>query len=97
MGKVSILTEVFGIKSESEMKDTLQDFIRKWGALHSLLLDNAKSEVGNAVKDILPAYNIKELQTEPHHPNQNPAERRIQEVKKLVNWILDHTGAPECL
>ena len=92
-----MLTEAFGMKTENEMKDTLQDFIRKWGAPHSLLSDNAQSEIGHAVKEILRAYNIKDLQTEPHHPNQNPAERRIQEVKKLVNWILDHTGAPECL
>ena len=55
VGKVSILTKVFGMKSENEMKDTLQDFIRKWGALHSLLLDSAKSEVGNAVNTILHA------------------------------------------
>ena len=92
-----MLTEVFGMKTESEMKDTLQDLIRKWGARHSLLSDNAKSEVSQTVKDILQVYNIKDLQTEPHHPNQNPTEQRIQEVKKLVNWILDHTGAPECL
>ena len=97
VGKTSMLTEAFGMKSENEMKDTLQDFIRKWGAPHSLLSNNAKSEIGNAVREILRAYNIKDLQTEPHHPNQNPAERRIQEVKKMVNWILDHTGAPECL
>ena len=67
------------------------------GGAHSLLSDNAKSEIGHAVQEILRAYNIKDLQTEPHHPNQNPAEHRIQEVKKLVNQILDHTGAPECL
>ena len=32
VGKTSMLTEVFGMKTENEMKDTLQDFIRKWGA-----------------------------------------------------------------
>ena len=31
VGKTSMLTEAFGMKSENEMKDTLQDFIRKWG------------------------------------------------------------------
>ena len=97
LGKTSMLTEGFGMKTENKMKDTLQDLIRKWGAPHSLLSDNAKAEVSQAVKDILRAYNIKDLQTEPHHPNQNLAEQRIQEVKKLVNGILDHTGAPECL
>ena len=68
VGKTSMLTEAFGMKSENEMKDTLQDFIRKWGALYSLLSDNAKSELGCAVQEILQAYNIKDLQTEPHHP-----------------------------
>ena len=40
-------------------------------------------------------YNIKYLQTDPHHPNQNPAERRLQEVKKTVLTIMDRVGAPE--
>ena len=31
IGKTSILTEVFGMKSESQMRETLQDFIRKLG------------------------------------------------------------------
>ena len=97
VGKTSILTEVFGIKSESQMGETLQDFIRKWGAPHFLLSDNTKSELSNTVLDILCKYNIKDIQTEPHHPNQNPMEHWIQEVKKTVNGILDKTGAPECL
>ena len=32
VGKTSMLTEAFGMKSENEMKDTLQDFNRKWAA-----------------------------------------------------------------
>ena len=64
-----MFTEAFGMKTENEMKDTLQDFIRKWGAPHLLLSDNAQAEVSKAVKDILRTYNIKDMQTEPHHPN----------------------------
>jgi len=85
------------MNSENQMGETLQDFIRKWGAPHSLLSDNAKSEIGKTVLEILRKYNFKDMQTEPHHPNQNPAERRIQEVKKMVNSILDKTNAPENL
>ncbi len=97
VGKSSYLTEVFGMQKESSMSDTLNDFIRKWGAPYALLSDNAKSELSNAVKEILRKYNIKDLQTEPHHPNQNPAERRIQEIKKTANTVMDRSGAPGCL
>ena len=72
-------------------------FIRKWGAPSGLLSDNARVEVGKAVKEVLRKYNIKDLQTEPHHPNQNPAERRIGELKQTTNIIMDRTGAPSCL
>ncbi len=75
VGKKSHLTEVFGMTTESQMSETLQDFIRKWGAPDALLSDNAKAEMSKAVKKILCEYGIMDLQTEPHHPNQNPAER----------------------
>ena len=80
VGKSSMITEVFGMQREGEgnVAITLQDMIRKWGAPYALLSDNAKSETGKEVKKILRKYNIKDLQTEPHHPNQNPAERRNQ-------------------
>jgi hypothetical protein len=94
VGKTSHLTVVFAMKTESQMADTLQDFIRQWGAPNGLLSDNSKTQTGAAVTDILRLYNIRDLQTEPHHPNQNLAERRIQEVKRTSNSILDRTGAP---
>ncbi len=97
VGKSSYLTEVFAMHRESSMSDTLSDFIRKWGAPYALLSDNAKSETSKAVKEILRKYNIKDLQTEAYHPNQNLAERRIQEVKKTVNMIMDRVGAPNHL
>ena len=64
------------------------------GGHHFLLSDNAQAEIDKAVTEILRKYNIKDMQTEPHHPNQNPAERRIQEVKKTSNMIMDRTGCP---
>jgi hypothetical protein len=42
-------------------------------------------------------YAIKDFQCEHHHQHQNPAERRIQQVKNLANQMLDRTGAPEYL
>ena len=90
----SQLTAVYPMKSESEMSNTLEDFIRQYGAPNGIFSDNAKAQVGRAVQEILRMYAIKDFQCEPHHQHQNPAERRIQEVKKLSNHMLDRTGAP---
>ncbi|MEL6802173.1 MAG: hypothetical protein AAFO91_00130, partial [Bacteroidota bacterium] len=95
VGRKSLLTDIFGMKTESQMPGALMDFIRKWGAGTGLFSDNAKSETSNAVRDILRMYNMRDLQSEPHQQNQNPAERRIQEVKATTNILLDRSGAPE--
>ena len=97
VGKKSHLTEVYGMTTESQMYKTLQDFIRKWGAPDALMSDNAKTQISQNVKRILREYGIKNHQTEPHHPNQNPAERRIQDIKNLSNTIMDRTNTPEDL
>ena len=47
-----------------------------------------------AVKQILIMYAIKDRQSEPEYQNQNPAERRIQEVKKMNDAVMDRTGTP---
>jgi hypothetical protein len=37
------------------------------------------------------------FQCEPHHQHQNYSERRIQEVEKLTNTLLDYSGYPPSL
>ena len=54
-------------------------------------------QTGVSFRKILRKYNIKSENTEPHHPQQNPAERRIQDVKRLSTKIMDRTGAPAYL
>jgi hypothetical protein len=39
-------------------------------------------------------YAINACQCEPHHQHQNYAERRFQEVKKLINTLLHCSGSP---
>jgi len=93
-GVDSLLTAVFPMRSETEMAGTLEDFIRTYGAPNSLFSDNAKAQIGRAVQEILRMYAIHDFQCEPHHQHQNFAERRIQEVKKIANNLLDRTGSP---
>ena len=59
-----------------------------------LISDWAQVEISNQVKEILCAYYIDDWQSEPHYQHQNFAEHRIQQLKTLVNTIMDHASAP---
>jgi hypothetical protein len=37
---------------------------------------------------------ISDWQSEPHHQHQNACERRIQDLKRMTNTVLDRTNAP---
>jgi hypothetical protein len=76
------------------MPGTLLDFICKLGAPNALFSDNAKVQTGKTVQSILRKYCIDDMQSEPHHQHQSPAECRIQDVKKVSNQIMDRTGTP---
>ena len=93
-GKESHLTEAFPMSSQTQFPQTFMDFIRKRGAPNALLSDGAKAELGKKVVDILRHYHIRDEQSEPYYQNQNPAERRIQDVKHITNSIMDRTGTP---
>jgi hypothetical protein len=98
VGVESLVTDAEGMKhSDKQFVNTLEDNIRKRGAMDKLISDRAQAEISNKVKDILRALHISDWQSEPHHQHQNFAERRIQEVKRISNTILDRTGAPPSL
>jgi hypothetical protein len=82
------------MRSEKDMPQTIHEWIRTYGAPNMLISDNAKVEIGKTVQDILRYYVIKDHQSEPNFQHQNYAERRIQELKRMLNTILDRTGAP---
>ena len=85
----------FPMSSESKQTPkTLEDFIRFYGAPRNLFNDNAKAKTSAKVQDILCHFSMGQYHLEPHQQNQNPAERRIQDIKKKINMFLDHTGSP---
>eukprot|EP00957_Ditylum_brightwellii_P117733 8981827-Ditylum_brightwellii.AAC.1 len=97
LGMSSKLTKVFGMKTENEGPDMFEDFIRDNGAPYALRSDNAKMQTGVNFRNTLHKYNIKSENTEPHNPQQNPAERCIQDVKRMHTKIMDRMGEPEFL
>jgi hypothetical protein len=95
VGLTSKFIATYAMKTESEGAETLSDFVRDYGAPYHIRSDNAKMETGHAFTAICRKYNIKQSTTEPHHPQQNPAERQIQDVKRQVNLIMDRVGCPD--
>jgi hypothetical protein len=77
-GCASIITAVYPMRRENNIAGTLENFICHHGAPNDLFSDNAKSQIGRAVQEILRMYAIKDFQCEPHYQPQNFAERLIQ-------------------
>ena len=94
VGTKTQVTDVYGIKTDKQFVNTLEDNIIQRGAPHKLLSDRAKVIISNKVLDILRTLCIGNWQSEPHQKQQNPAERRYQTIKNAANRIMDRTGAP---
>eukprot|EP00957_Ditylum_brightwellii_P129625 9888379-Ditylum_brightwellii.AAC.1 len=47
-GRKSLLTDIFGMKTELQIPGTLMYFICTWGAMKGLLHDNAKAQTSMA-------------------------------------------------
>ena len=71
VGKSSKYTAVYGMRSEDQGTEALQDFIRDVGAPYNIHSDNSKMQTSNAWKDILRQYNISQTTTEPYHPHNS--------------------------
>ena len=97
VGKESEYNRVYGMHSESQGSTALETFITEVGAPYNLHSDNAKMQTSKIWIDILRKYNISSTTTEPYHPHQNPAERKIRDLKQTTNQILDRVGAPSDL
>jgi hypothetical protein len=87
------VTDVYGIKTDKQFVNTLEDNIIQCGAPLKLISDRGKALVSHKVADILRPFCINNWQSEPHQQHQNPAESRYQTIKNWTNRILDRTRA----
>ena len=79
IGQKSLLTDVYGAKTDQQFVSTLEDNIHQQGAMDQLMSDRAQAEVGKHAQQILRAYCIDDWQSKPHHQHQkqhNEQERR---------------------
>jgi hypothetical protein len=94
IGLTSLVADVYGVKTDKEFVNTLEDNIRERGAMDKLISDCACAETINRIKDILCALVISDWQSEPYHENQNFAENSYATIKAATNRVLNQSGAP---
>ena len=58
VGRDTLVTDAYPVKSGKQFVNTLEDSMRRRGAMDKLLSDSAKTEISNKVMDILRAYHI---------------------------------------
>jgi hypothetical protein len=74
VGRESLVADVYGLKTDKEFVNTLEDNIRERGAMDKLISDFSKAKMSERVKHILRALCISSWYSEPYHQNQNFAE-----------------------
>ena len=94
VGRDTLVADAYPMKSEKQFVKTLEDNIRKRGAMDKLLSDSAKTEISNKGMDILRAYNISNWLSEPYPQKQNPAEWRYSTIESWTDTVINRSGAP---
>ena len=94
VGRDTLVADAYPMKSGKQFVNTLEENIRRQGALDKLLSDSAKTEISNKVMDILRADHISNWHSEPYHQNQIPAEWRYRTIKSWTNTVMNRSCAP---
>ena len=94
VGRDTLVADAYPMITGKQFVNTLEDNIRRMGAMDKLLSDSAKTEISNKVMDILRAYHISNWHSEPYHQIQNPAEWRYRTIKSWTNTVMNRSGAP---
>ena len=94
LGRDSLVADVYPMKSGKQFVNTLEDNIRRRGAMDKLLCESDKNEISKKVMYILRAYHISNWHSELYHQNQNPTDWRYRTIKSWTNTVMNRSGAP---
>jgi Reverse transcriptase (RNA-dependent DNA polymerase) len=90
-------SRVFPMKTESDVHESLDIFLSRYGIPEALISDGAKAYTGGEFRKKARQAGIYCKLTDPYSPWQNRAESEIRELKRLsTRWML-RTGSPERL
>ena len=83
------------VKLEAEFVNTLENIIRKRGAMDKLITHSARVEISKRAGEILRALCINDSwQSEPNYQHQNFAEHRWKVYKKNIQWFMNWRNIP---
>ena len=94
VGRKSLVVDVFGMTNESQFVHTLEDVIKKRGAMDKLISDGASTEISRKVQDVLRALFIKAWQSERDKQEQQYSENRWKTVKGNTQWTMKNRDIP---
>ena len=89
VGRKTRVIDVYGMSTKMQFVNTLEDVIRKRGAMDKLTSDHDSNLMSRRVLDILRALCIDDWQSEPQYQHQNFAEHAWKHLKRNVNWIMN--------
>ena len=89
IGRKTHMIDLCSMATSKEFVNTLEDVIRKRGAMDLLITDSARVETSDRVKDILRALCIDDWQSEAYYQHQNYAEHRWHHFKNNIHWIMN--------
>ena len=84
----------YPLKTEAANGEALQDYTRTHGCPNIIRTDNAQSELGKTWTKHCRTHVIGTETTEPHHPWQNPAEKRIGYLSTMVKNVMREFNVP---
>ena len=98
-GNKNFFVDVYPIVQKSGCGDTLDKFVRDYGVPDLLIYDGSKeqSKSGTSFQKNVRKYGIRTKMSEPHRPNQNPAEGVIRELRKKWFRTMFRTNCPKRL
>ena len=82
------------LRRESESHGAYQDFNRDVGLANELLTDNAQTQTGKKWTATSRKNMTKQTTSAPHSQHQNPAERKVRDVKGRATFVMFRGGAP---
>jgi len=89
-----MVADAYGCDTDAAFVQTLEDNIRKRGAMDKLMSDRAQAQVSKLSKNTLRHYCIDDATSEAKHQHQNPSEKKYGEAKANVNKVMNRVGAP---
>ena len=86
------MRSVHGLRQEGDGPQASLDFFRQEGVPVSILRDNSKMQASNLWNEHMRRCWAKDKFIEPCHPEQNPAERDIGDLKDKMKRVFMTSG-----